>query len=151
MKKTTTDANQIRSEDKEQKPSNTAALCTDAAMNIRCDYYSDEVCMVGAVKQEWLNFTYFSQISLELKKVMVELHLGSKKVFPQKYHAFDVVKRLENTHFLSHLGTGLELTILVIRFEHKIPCIVEDFISVVCVKILVSETCHRLRSNHAND
>ncbi|KAF0769627.1 hypothetical protein FWK35_00006854 [Aphis craccivora] len=27
---------------------------------------------------------------------MVELHLGSKKVFPQKYYAFDVVKRLKN-------------------------------------------------------
>ncbi|KAF0757440.1 hypothetical protein FWK35_00038638 [Aphis craccivora] len=24
---------------------------------------------------------------------MIELHMGSKKVFPQKYHAFDVVKR----------------------------------------------------------
>ncbi|KAF0749245.1 hypothetical protein FWK35_00033880 [Aphis craccivora] len=32
---------------------------------------------------------------------MVELHLGSKKVFPQKYHSLNVVKvkRLENTHF----------------------------------------------------
>ncbi|KAF0771229.1 hypothetical protein FWK35_00001952 [Aphis craccivora] len=45
---------------------------------------------------------------------MVELHLGSKKVFPQKYHAFYVVKRLENTHFLFHLGTGLELTMILI-------------------------------------
>ncbi|KAF0765353.1 hypothetical protein FWK35_00004488 [Aphis craccivora] len=35
---------------------------------------------------------------------MEEPHLGSKKVFPQKYHAFDVVKCLENTHFLSHLS-----------------------------------------------
>ncbi|KAF0762165.1 hypothetical protein FWK35_00012140 [Aphis craccivora] len=35
---------------------------------------------------------------------MVELHLGSKNVFPQKYHAFYVFKRLENTYFLSHLG-----------------------------------------------
>ncbi|KAF0753517.1 Uncharacterized protein FWK35_00020559 [Aphis craccivora] len=34
---------------------------------------------------------------------MVELHLGSKKVFPQNYHAFEGVKRLENTHFFSHL------------------------------------------------
>ncbi|KAF0754079.1 hypothetical protein FWK35_00038886 [Aphis craccivora] len=34
---------------------------------------------------------------------MVEQHLGSKKVFAQKYHIFDGVKRLENTHFLSHL------------------------------------------------
>ncbi|KAF0749241.1 Uncharacterized protein FWK35_00039140 [Aphis craccivora] len=34
---------------------------------------------------------------------MVELHSGSKKVFLQKYHAFEGVKRLENTHFLSHL------------------------------------------------
>ncbi|KAF0755071.1 hypothetical protein FWK35_00024880 [Aphis craccivora] len=45
---------------------------------------------------------------------MVELHLSSKKVFPQKYHAFDVVKCLENTHFLSHLSTGLELTMILI-------------------------------------
>ncbi|KAF0748786.1 hypothetical protein FWK35_00026395 [Aphis craccivora] len=45
---------------------------------------------------------------------MVELHLSSKKVFPQNYHAFDVVKRLENTHLFSHLGTGLELTMILI-------------------------------------
>ncbi|KAF0773531.1 hypothetical protein FWK35_00004704 [Aphis craccivora] len=41
---------------------------------------------------------------------MVELHLSSKKVFPHNYHAFKGVKRLENTHFLSHLlhvGLGL--------------------------------------------
>jgi len=34
---------------------------------------------------------------------MVKLHLGSKKVFPQKYHAFDGVKRLENINFFSHM------------------------------------------------
>jgi len=34
---------------------------------------------------------------------MVALHLGLKKVFPQNYHAFEDVKRLENTNFLSHL------------------------------------------------
>ncbi|KAF0767423.1 hypothetical protein FWK35_00001614 [Aphis craccivora] len=34
---------------------------------------------------------------------MVELHLSSKKLFPQNYHAFEGVKRLENNHFLSHL------------------------------------------------
>ncbi|KAF0763437.1 hypothetical protein FWK35_00008832 [Aphis craccivora] len=45
---------------------------------------------------------------------MVELHSVSKKVFPQKYHAFDVVKPLENIHFLSHLGTGLEQTMILI-------------------------------------
>jgi len=37
------------------------------------------------------------------KQVVVELHLGSKNVFPQKYHAFEGVKLLENTHFLSRL------------------------------------------------
>ncbi|KAF0770798.1 Uncharacterized protein FWK35_00013603 [Aphis craccivora] len=36
-------------------------------------------------------------------QVVAELHLSSKKVFLQKYHAFEGVKRLENTHFLSHL------------------------------------------------
>ncbi|KAF0757063.1 hypothetical protein FWK35_00018720 [Aphis craccivora] len=30
---------------------------------------------------------------------MVELHLGSKKVFSQKYYAFDVVKRLRKHSF----------------------------------------------------
>jgi len=54
------------------------------------------------------------ELHLSLKKVTVELHwgkktgigrtaLGLKKVFPQNYHAFERVKRLENTHFLSHL------------------------------------------------
>ncbi|KAF0773438.1 zinc finger protein 596-like [Aphis craccivora] len=32
---------------------------------------------------------------------MVELHLGSIKVFPQKYHALDGVKHIENTQFFS--------------------------------------------------
>jgi len=37
------------------------------------------------------------------KQVVVELNLGLKNVFLQKYHAFEGVKFLENTHFLSHL------------------------------------------------
>ncbi|KAF0772445.1 Uncharacterized protein FWK35_00013876 [Aphis craccivora] len=54
------------------------------------------------------------ELHLSLKNLMVELHFGSKKVFPQKYHAFYVVKPLENTHFLIHLGTGLEQTMILI-------------------------------------
>jgi len=35
--------------------------------------------------------------------VEVELHLSSKVVFQQNHDAFFGVKRVENTHFLSHL------------------------------------------------
>ncbi|KAF0766761.1 Uncharacterized protein FWK35_00008177 [Aphis craccivora] len=68
----------------------------------------------------YLNCTYYlkrnDQIALELKNVniMVELHLGSKKVFPQNDHAFEGVKRLENTRFLSHLLQAKELGLTMI-------------------------------------
>ena len=41
------------------------------------------------------------KLHFELKNgnIMIELLLGSKKVFPQNYHAFEGVKRLENNHF----------------------------------------------------
>ncbi|KAF0772110.1 Uncharacterized protein FWK35_00007131 [Aphis craccivora] len=43
------------------------------------------------------------ELHSDKKQVVVELHLGSKKVFAQKYHIFDGVKLLGNTHFLFHL------------------------------------------------
>ncbi|KAF0768524.1 hypothetical protein FWK35_00001795 [Aphis craccivora] len=48
------------------------------------------------VQPGYSNCNYYlkgnGQIALELKNgnIMVELHLGSKKVFPQNYHAFEV-------------------------------------------------------------
>jgi len=51
----------------------------------------------------WSNCNYFSRIALELKNDNGRTALELKKVFPQKYHAFERVKRLENTHFLFHL------------------------------------------------
>jgi hypothetical protein len=48
----------------------------------------------------WSDCTNFSRIALGFKKgYVVELHSSSKKVFQQKYHVFEGVKHLENSHF----------------------------------------------------
>jgi len=43
----------------------------------------------------------YGQITLQLIKSNGSTALRLKKVFQQKYHAFEGVKSLENTHFLS--------------------------------------------------